>query len=316
MTIPHDNKLAPLVASRTFSASREQVFRAWSSAAHLKQWFCPERYTVPEAEVELRAGGVFNLCMRSPTGENHWIRGHYTEIVPDERLVIAMQVFGANDLLLFHALTTVTLADEQRGTRLDVTQTYTPVHPLAEQMIAGAPEGWKQTLERLALEVARIRVSTDVHRSVVHATLRIERTYDASRERVFLALTDPAAKAKWFAASKELTTLAREIDVRPGGREYVQGRWASGIVSTFDARYLDVVRNERLVYVYELYLDDRKISVSLTTFELQASGTGTRLVMTEQGAYLDGYDDAGAREHGSNLLLDALGHSVLEDSPR
>jgi hypothetical protein len=32
--------------------------------------------------------------------------------------------------------------------------------------------------------------------------------------------------------------------------------------------------------------------------------------MTEQGAFLDGYDDAGSREHGSNLLLDALSNSL------
>jgi len=46
------------------------------------------------------------------------------------------------------------------------------------------------------------------------------------------------------------------------------------------------------------------------TFELKTAGTGTRLVMTEQGASLDGYDDAGSRERGSNFLLDALGPIV------
>ena len=46
---------------------------------------------------------------------------------------------------------------------------------------------------------------------------------------------------------------------------------------------------------------------TLTDPLAKANGTGTRLVMTEQGAFLDGYDDAGSREHGSNLLLDALG---------
>jgi hypothetical protein len=59
-----------------------------------------------------------------------------------------------------------------------------------------------------------------------------------------------------------------------------------------------------------MHLDDRKISVSLATFELKPEGSGTRLVMTEQGAFLDGYDDAGSREQGSNFLLDALGNSL------
>jgi len=85
---------------------------------------------------------------------------------------------------------------------------------------------------------------------------------------------------------------------------------ASGIVSTFDATYHDVVPDERIVYAYEMHLDDRKISVSLATFELKTAGAGTRLVMTEQGAFLDGYDDADSRERGSRFLLDSLGKSL------
>jgi uncharacterized protein YndB with AHSA1/START domain len=93
------------------------------------------------------------------------------------------------------------------------------------------------------------------------------------------------------------------MDVRPGGRERLKGRWASGMVSTFDAVYFDVVPNQRLVYAYEMSLDDRKISVSLATIELKPEGAGTRLVVSEQGAFLDGYDDAGSRERGTGFLL-------------
>lgn len=84
------------------------------------------------------------------------------------------------------------------------------------------------------------------------------------------------------------------------------------MVSTFEAVYHDVVPDERIVYAYTMHLDARKISVSLATIELKPSGTGTgtRLVMTEQGAYLDGYDDAGSRERGTQFLLDALGRSL------
>ncbi len=129
---------------------------------------------------------------------------------------------------------------------------------------------------------------------------------------MFQALTDPAAKARWFAGGNGYTVLVREMDVRPGGRELVKGRWESGVVSTFEAVYHDVVPDERIVYAYTMHLDARKISVSLATIELKPSGTGTgtRLVMTEQGAYLDGYDDAGSRERGTQFLLDALGRSL------
>jgi uncharacterized protein YndB with AHSA1/START domain len=154
------------------------------------------------------------------------------------------------------------------------------------------------------------KTSNSSPRSVVHATFCIERTYPASPAQVFKALTDPAAKAKWFTGGNGYTLLTREMDVRPGGREHVKGRWETGVVSTFDAVYHDVVAVERIVYAYEMHLDDRKISVSLATLELKPAGTDTRLVMTEQGAFLDGYDDAGSREHGSNFLLDALGNSL------
>jgi len=64
-------------------------------------------------------------------------------------------------------------------------------------------------------------------RSVVHATFSIERIYEASCAQVFKALTDPAAKAKWFSGGNGYSLLAREMDVRPGGREMVKGRWDS-----------------------------------------------------------------------------------------
>jgi uncharacterized protein YndB with AHSA1/START domain len=154
------------------------------------------------------------------------------------------------------------------------------------------------------------KTSSSSARSVVHATFCIERTYRASPAQVFKALTDPVAKAKWFTGGNGYTLLAREMDVRPGGREHVKGRKDTGVVSTFDAIYHDVIADERIVYAYEMHLDDRKISVSLATLELKPAGTDTCLVMTEQGAFLDGYDDAGSREHGTNFLLDALGNTL------
>jgi uncharacterized protein YndB with AHSA1/START domain len=297
----------PLVVTRIFPAARELVFQAWSSAEHLQRWFCPAGYTVPAARVEFRVGGAFDICMRSPTGQEHWTRGHYSEIVPHRRLVIDMNVPGPDNRLLFSAHTVVTFADQGAGTRLQVTQSYTLSDPSAAPMIEGAPQGWSETLDRLEREVARIQQPASAGHSVVHATFSIERSYEASPSQVFRAFADPEAKAKWFGGGSGHTILERVMDVRPGGRERVRGRWESGVVSTFDALYFDLVPDERIVYAYEMHLDERKISVSLATFEFKPAGAGTRLVMTEQGAFLDGFDDAGSRERGSNFLLDAVG---------
>ena len=100
------------------------------------------------------------------------------------------------------------------------------------------------------------------------------------------------------------------MDVRVGGREIAKGRWASGLVTTFEAVYLDVVPNARLVYVYTLHLDDRKISVSLATVEIHAAPGGSRLTVTEDGVFLDGYDDAGKREHVTRELVERIARTL------
>ena len=84
------------------------------------------------------------------------------------------------------------------------------------------------------------------------------------------------------------------------------------MVSDFQAVYHDLIPNQRLIYSYVMHLNDRMISVSLATLELRAEGGKTTLAVTEQGVFLDGYDDAGAREHGTGLLLDALGASLAD----
>lgn len=307
-------ELPPLQLSRVVHAPRETVFRAWTSAEHVQRWFAPETFTVPQARVEPRVGGPFELCMRSPQGEAHWIRGEFVEVAPATRLVIDMRIADAAGKPLFRALTEVDFADALGGTRVDVVQRYTLIDPAAAWMVEGAPEGWRTTLDKLEKEAVRMRGGAETgRRSVVHAAFHLERRYDAPVARVWRALTEEAAKAKWFGGPPgRCQLLARHMDVRPGGSERLQGRWEGGVVSTFEAQYHDVIPNERLVYSYVMHLDDKKISVSLATLELAAEGAKTRLKVTEQGAFLDGYDDAGSREQGTGHLLDALGASLKE----
>jgi len=306
---------APLKLSRVLHARPETVFKAWSSADHIKRWFAPETFTVPQARVEMLAGGPFELCMRSPTGEEHWVRGSFVEVTPHTRLVIDMDVSDSAGQSLFRAYTEVDLTAAPGGTRLDVTQTYTLVDPSKAWMIEGAPQGWNSTLDKLEREVVRMQGAGDTGaRTVVHSTFHLKRTYEAPVSRVWRALTDESAKQKWFAGSPgQWELLERQMDVRPGGRERLKGRWQGGVVSTFDAVYHDVIPNERLVYSYEMYLDEKKISVSLATLQLDGEDNRiTTLTVTEQGAFLDGYDDAGSREQGTAHLLDALDASLRE----
>ncbi|MEA2665876.1 MAG: hypothetical protein QOI11_2820 [Candidatus Eremiobacteraeota bacterium] len=151
-------------------------------------------------------------------------------------------------------------------------------------------------------------------RSTEHATFVIERTYDAAPARVFAAWADPAAKRRWFGDPDGPANGAHELDFRVGGREFNRGGPPGGPVYTYEARYHDIVPNERIAYAYTMDLDEQRISVSVTTVEFAPAGAGTRLVFTEQGAFLDGKDKPAFREQGTNELLDALG-AVLRDSP-
>lgn len=148
-------------------------------------------------------------------------------------------------------------------------------------------------------------------RSVQHASFVIERIFEAPPAQVFAAWATAEGKARWFGGSAgKWQELERAFDFRVGGRERLKGRWPDGTVSDFDARYQDIVSDERIVYTYDMHLDDKRISVSLSTVELEPAGLATHLKYTEQAVFLDGYDNAGSRERGTRELLNKLEASL------
>src|SRR4029079_3493712 len=149
-------------------------------------------------------------------------------------------------------------------------------------------------------------------RSITHATFVVERTYPASPARVFAAWADPTIKAHWFKGpdEDEAQAAASEFDFRVGGREFSSGKAPNGQNYSYDARYQDIVPDQRIVYTYDMHLDDARISVSLAAIELTAAGAGTRMIVTEHGAYLDGLDTPASREEGTNWLMDKLGETL------
>jgi uncharacterized protein YndB with AHSA1/START domain len=147
-------------------------------------------------------------------------------------------------------------------------------------------------------------------RSVTHSTFSIERTYDAPPARVFQAWADPSVKRRWFKGPDDWTSGDYQLDFRVGGSEHESGGPPGGPVHRYEARYWDIVPNERIISSYDMHLDETRISVSLATVELRAAAAGTKLTYTEQGAYLDGFDDTSSRQSGMGGLLDALGEEL------
>ncbi|GAA0639626.1 SRPBCC domain-containing protein [Brevundimonas lenta] len=152
--------------------------------------------------------------------------------------------------------------------------------------------------------------------SVAHGTFTVERRYDASPARVFAAHADPAAFRRWFADGEEWTVHTWEQDFRVGGHFRGSFRFGDENNATWfnETEYLDIVENRRMVWSYVMGREspDGRIrnSVSLATTEIVADGAGTRLVYTEQGAFLESADDIALRERGCADMLDALGREL------
>ena len=140
--------------------------------------------------------------------------------------------------------------------------------------------------------------------NVTHATFTLERSYPVPPARVFAAWAEPAAKARWFTPGPG---FGHELDFRIGGREVATGGPDGGPVMTFETFYRDIVPEQRIVYTSTLSTETDLMTVSLTTVEFTPGADGgTRLFLTEQGAYLDGREQPAWREQGTADQLEAL----------
>ena len=148
-------------------------------------------------------------------------------------------------------------------------------------------------------------------RSVIHDMFVIERSYLAIPSRVFAAFASTDAKSNWGWIDRSAVddgAKAPELDFRIGGRERFEFK-EHGTALRYDARFYDIVPDQRIIYSYEIYADGARISVSVATIEFVMNGDGTALTWTEQGAFLDGFDGneaPGMRREGTAILLDHL----------
>jgi uncharacterized protein YndB with AHSA1/START domain len=135
-----------LIVTRVFNAPRSLVFEAWTKPEHLAHWWGPKGFTLPSCELDFRPGGTYRLCMRSPEGQDLWVRGVYREIVVPARIVWTSrreEEPGSEKLM------TITFEDEGGKTRVTVRQA--PFLTVADR--DGAVRGWTESLERLAIHV-------------------------------------------------------------------------------------------------------------------------------------------------------------------
>lgn len=147
-------------------------------------------------------------------------------------------------------------------------------------------------------------------RSTEHATFAIERTYPHAPANVFAAFADLETKLRWFGDVDAVRDGRQALDFREGGTERLHLSFPDGTRVTYDARYIDIVPDERIIHAYEMSMNDRRISATVASVEFLAVEGGTRLLINEHGIYLDGLDQPAQREHGTEQLLDRLGAAL------
>jgi uncharacterized protein YndB with AHSA1/START domain len=154
--------------------------------------------------------------------------------------------------------------------------------------------------------------------SVAHGSFSIDRTYAATPRRVFDAWSSQPVKNQWFGEGDDFLASTDEytLDFSVGGLERLGGELPNGRMFGYTAVYHDIVDEQRIVVSYDVRIDGRRVSVSLMTVELSAVPEGTRLVLTEQGAFLDGLDSNDQRQEGAADSLDKLGEYLLTPATR
>jgi len=140
-----------LVLHRVFDAPRELVFKAWTEPQHLTRWSCPNGFTLTQCEGELRPGGAWRSCMRSPDGKELWLGGVYREIQAPDRLVFTHAWQDDNGNPGHETVVTVTFAERDGKTEMTFRQA------LFESVASrdGHRGGWTECFDKLADYVAK-----------------------------------------------------------------------------------------------------------------------------------------------------------------
>jgi uncharacterized protein YndB with AHSA1/START domain len=146
MTSTADVTDRTLVLIRVLDAPREQVFRAWTDPGRVAQWWGPQGFVTTWCEMDIRPGGAYRFCMRSPAGTDHWKRGVYREIIAPERVVFTFAWEDANGRPGHETLITVELEAVGKRTRLTLRQAVFETVERCEDHRTG----WTSCLERFA----------------------------------------------------------------------------------------------------------------------------------------------------------------------
>ena len=245
-----------IVFSRVFAAPREMVWGAFADPWQIGQWWGPKGFTSTILEMDLRAGGTWRLIQHGPDGANYPSEMVFTEVVPMER--VRLEFNGSREgaeAIHFHQMMTFT--DEEGGTRLTIRITFATAEERNQNVRDyGSIEGGRQMLQRLEVHLhdRAARPLGQVAAASPKHELSITRTFNAPRELVWRAWTDPDMALQW-SGPKQFPAIHVELGKKPGDRWRIGLRgcrpgtdilteiWQGGILR-------EIVPPERLVYTF------------------------------------------------------------------
>jgi uncharacterized protein YndB with AHSA1/START domain len=240
-----DTKDREIVLTRILDASREQVWQAITNAKHVANWWGPQGFSTTIEEMDVRPGGVWKQIMHGPDGADCPGKSIFTEVVKPERLSFT-HAGGKKGEPGAHFESTWTFEPQGEKTKLTLRMVFdsAAARDLNVKTYKSI-EGGNQTLDRLTSYLPKI--SSSATASPERYELNLTRVFDAPRELVFKAWTDPKHVAQWWGPGG-FTNPVCEVDARPGGQMRIHMRGPDGTIYPMTAVFNEVVEPERIVF--------------------------------------------------------------------
>lgn len=260
-----------LVITRVFDAPRDLVWDAWTKPEHFMKWWGPREFTSPACKMDMRKGGRYLWLMRGPDGKDYWTAGEFKAVEPKSRIVytdnfsdekgnaVPASHYGLGGDWPETTLVTITLEDLGDRTRMTLRHEGLPAGEMSDM----TGMGWMESFDKMAEALAG------------EDEIVLTRAFDAPREKVWKAMTDPEQIPKWWGPSGFKTTI-KSMDFKVGGTWLYTMHGPDGKDYPNAVRYIEIEKPSRIVSDHGSTLDEPWFR---STISLLEQGGRTHVVL-------------------------------------
>jgi uncharacterized protein YndB with AHSA1/START domain len=286
-----------MVITQKFDAPRELVYRIYTDAQLIPEWWGPRQLTTTIERQELKPGGIWRYIQRDEQQNIFAFHGVYHSIVPERRIISTFEWEGMPG----HVVFVTTNFDDQNGkTIVTEHEIFQSVEDRDGMIQQGMEEGIIEGNQRFNELIERVRTGQAQGENIAHyagdgGSVRLTREYNATPEQVWEEWTDPELYKCW-SGSKDYYTPYTDIDLRVGGKYLISNRGPDGKDIWTTGTYKEIIEPKRLVMTNSFadehgnivpvsYYDTRskyplEMELDLTLEDL---GGRTRLVLEHKG---------------------------------